>query len=53
MTEMQKIKRSVDDIAGEVDANQLTNRLFYHQVLALGTEIILYISSMKGVNTGY
>lgn len=53
MTEMQKIKRSVDSIAGKVDTNQLTGRLFYHQVLALGTEIILYISSMKGVNTGY
>ena len=52
MTEMQKIKRSVDDIAGEVDANKLTGRLFYHQVLALRTEIILYISSMKGVNIG-
>lgn len=51
MAEMQKIKRSVDAIAEEVDANQLTGRLFYHQVLALGTEIILYISSMKGVNT--
>lgn len=52
MTEMQKIKRSVDDIAGEVDANKLTGRLFYHQVLALRTEIILYISSMMRVNTG-
>lgn len=51
MAEMQKIKRSVDAIAEEVDANQLTGRLFYHQVLALGTEIILYISSVKGVNT--
>ena len=51
MAEMQKIKRSVDAIAEEVDANQLTGRLFYHQILALGTEIILYISSVKGVNT--
>ena len=51
MAEMQKIKRSVDAIAEEVDANQLTGRLFYHQVLALRTEIILYISSVKGVNT--
>ena len=51
MAEMQKIKRSVDAIAEEADANQLTGRLFYHQVLALGTEIILYISSVKGVNT--
>lgn len=42
----------MDAIAEEVDANQLTGRLFYHQVLALGTEIIIYISRMKGVNTG-
>ena len=52
MTKMQKIKRSVDARAGEVDTNQLTARLFYHQVSVLGTEIIQYISSMKRVNRG-